>query len=501
MLSSESEEISSLDKSLERPPEYQVECSLAFACHWEMLSKDRWGSKKARQKQKQEEFTRLLQALAADTDFVTAIASDSNLSQKDLEVIIHNHATTLQCPSLSTLSFQQLQSRILSYDKTNADSAIQELCLAFQLYSDGPSRKKRRQNTANRMGFTPTQNTFHTLEVVKLPRLSQPYPPPDYIVLERSHEPEPKPLVEKDYTCKKPAKFHKLIESRLQYTIPADKSVVIVDEDTNEIVAIVIRSFAKASFPIIKKWANQLIRNTVRRRRTSQRNSKGTLVLFGTSTGPRNNKVVGWVRNLSDRWLKAVDRNEHDTELSSLFGLFYSLVQTQVSPEIVGDFEKTIEKANLPRIDFHGNSEFSIPFNPPVRFSGYEMAPPEGYAAIDYLKEIHDDKHFKGCPWGVYWNIVREQPQNRVGIESGANFFVADYGLRIVNSENVCVTWNISMKHGTSWYYDSLSHIGLAFILGKDLETTWNRRKQGEHGSTGFKNGLLIVDASDSEED
>jgi hypothetical protein len=225
-----------------------------------MFSKDRWSSKKARQKQKQEEFTRLLQALASDTKFVTAIVSDgSNLSQKDLEVIIHNYATTLQCPSLATLSFQQLQSRILSYDKTNADSTIQELLFAFRSYSDGPSRKKRRQNTANRMGFTPTRNTFHTLEVVKLPKLSQPYPPPDYVVLERPDESEPTPLVEKDYTCKKPATFHKLIESRLQYTVPADKSVVIVDKDTNEIVAIVIRSFAKASFPIIKNWANKLI--------------------------------------------------------------------------------------------------------------------------------------------------------------------------------------------------------------------------------------------------
>jgi hypothetical protein len=51
-------------------------------------------------------------------------------------------------------------------------------------------------------------------------------------------------------------------------------------------------------------------------------------------------------------------------------------------------------------------------------------------------------------------------------MKSGANFLVANYGLRIVNSENVCVTWNIAMKHGTSWYYDGLSHIGLAFILG-----------------------------------
>jgi hypothetical protein len=94
-------------------------------------------------------------------------------------------------------------------------------------------------------------------------RLSQPYPPSDYIVLERPGA-EPEPLVEKDYTCKHPAQFHQLDESQLSHTIEANESVVIVDEDTKEIVAIIIRNFAKVSFPIIKNWANKLIRDTVR---------------------------------------------------------------------------------------------------------------------------------------------------------------------------------------------------------------------------------------------
>jgi hypothetical protein len=386
-----------------------------------------------------------------------------------------------------------------SLDFHEVDPQIQQLYLAFQGYSIKPARKKRRQNTARRMGFTLSHNTFDSLPVVKLSRLVEPYPPFNNIVLERS-QPIPQPLKEKDGTCKHPAKFHVLDESQLVHTVAADESVVIVDDQTNEIVAVVIRSFAKTSFPIIRKWADKLIRDTVRRRTTSQRNGKGILVLFGTSTGPRNNRIVGWVRNLAkNRWSKSPDRNEHDTELSSLFGLFYSLVKTQLSPEIVGDFERSIEGSNLPRIDFHGNSEFTLPFDPPLRFSAYTMAPPEGYVAIDYVKEIHDDKHFKGCPWGIYWNIVRKQPHNRIGIKSGANFFVADYGLRIANSENVCVAWNISMKHGTSWYYDDLSHAGLTFILGRDLESTWNRYEQGLKGPTRFKDGLLVVDASDSE--
>lgn len=488
-----------------KPLEYQAECSTVFASHSEMVdSKGRWESRKAKKRQQSEEFHNLLEVLAADTDFVTAIkASDSNVSVKDLEIMIHNHLTTLHYTSLSlSLSFRDLQSRILLIDVSNADPMIQELHLAFQSHSQNSSRKKRRQNASHRIGFTHTIGSFHNLRVILMRRLppSQIYPPVDYIVLEGSG-PEPEPLVNKDTSCKQPAQFHRLDESRLNRTIGANESVVVIDEDTREIVAIVIRNFAKSSFSIIKNWATKLIRNTVCRRRKSQRNGKGILVLFGTSTGPRHNKIVGWVRNLEDRWLKSTDRNQHDTELSSLFGLFYSLVRAQISPDIVNCFENTIQGSNLPRIDFCGNNEFTIPFDLPLHFSAYEMAPPEGYAAVDYIKEIHSDKHFEGCPWGVYWNICRDQPQNEIGIESGANFFIADYGLRIVNSENVCVTWNIEMQHGTSWYHNELSHVGLAFILGRDLEKTWNRRQQGQKGPTRFEKGLLIVDASNSEVD
>jgi hypothetical protein len=55
-----SAEISSVVQAFGKPLEYQAECSLAFACHSEMFSKDRWGSKKGRQMQQQEEFGRLL---------------------------------------------------------------------------------------------------------------------------------------------------------------------------------------------------------------------------------------------------------------------------------------------------------------------------------------------------------------------------------------------------------------------------------------------------------
>ena len=93
--------------------------------------------------------------------------------------------------------------------------------------------------------------------------------------------------------------------------------------------------------------------------------------------------------------------------------------------------------------------------------------------SINYTKQIHKDKHWNGCSWGCYWNIMRSQNENYIGLESGASFFVADYGLRIANASNTCVAWQVSMWHGTGWYYNNLTHATIAFLFSKVTETTW----------------------------
>jgi hypothetical protein len=62
-------------------------------------------------------------------------------------------------------------------------------------------------------------------------------------------------------------------------------------------------------------------------------------------------------------------------------------------------------------------------------------------------------------------------------LECDTNFFIANYGLWIVNSENVVVIWNISLFHDTSWYYDGLKHIGIAFVLSPTAENAWEDYK------------------------
>jgi hypothetical protein len=60
-----------------------------------------------------------------------------------------------------------------------------------------------------------------------------------------------------------------------------------------------------------------------------------------------------------------------------------------------------------------------------------------------------------------------------VGKESRAGFFVSEYGLRIINAENTCVSWNIGLHHGTGVYENRLEHIGLAFLLSDRIQHLW----------------------------
>jgi len=122
--------------------------------------------------------------------------------------------------------------------------------------------------------------------------------------------------------------------------------------------------------------------------------------------------------------------------------------------------------------------QFSIPFpNNPIIFEGYPLSPPEGYIAINFCKQIHQDRLWDGCPWGSYWNLLRTQPQGKLGPESGASFFIADYGLRIVNDSNTFVSWKVYMWHGTGWYYNDLNHCGIATLLSQATQRTWAEYK------------------------
>jgi hypothetical protein len=118
--------------------------------------------------------------------------------------------------------------------------------------------------------------------------------------------------------------------------------------------------------------------------------------------------------------------------------LFYSLVCTR-APWLAEQFEAILNKSNLPRLTQRHSREFSVPIGNGeddfITFRGYDLAPPEGYIAVDSAKCIHRDSHSKEFSWACYWNLCRRNSENLVGAESGASFFLAEYGIRIITRQ------------------------------------------------------------------
>lgn len=346
----------------------------------------------------------------------------------------------------------------------------QKLLILFQsIKAIRDLEHQRRLHIENRIGFsTPIE-----LPIVYLHRLSIEYPPRNHFVLEIPSEPVPSTLPLRDPTCRYHTDFHMLDESKLAYTLHSNQSTLFLDADTGEQIAVVIRDFAKSYFPSIQEWSIPLLQDAIHRRSLSQRNNPGKLARVGVTEGARNTSLFGWARNLTTKYRKILDRHDHDQNISSLFGLFYALLRGQL-PWLATEYEQVISSAQLPRLDINQLQQFTIPFpNHPITFNGYPLSPPEGYIATDFCKEIHIDKHWDGCPWGSYWNLSRTQSEGRTGLESGASFFISDYGLCIANNANTFVAWKISLWHGTGWYYHSLHHCGIATVLSKVTQTTW----------------------------
>lgn len=425
----------------------------------------------------QELFLRLTDHLYTTSEFITTLESSGYQQASYLNEIIAKQATIVGFTSFpeNTTHLQYIITRLGSLKQISLSESSQHLLALFQVITKAKnSEHRRRLQTAHRIGLT----TPLLLPIIYLRRLSVEYPPRHHFILENPLEPIPPIPKLKDPSCRYPTQFHLLDESRLAYTLPVNQSALCIDIDTGEKIAVVIRNFAKSYFPAIQEWSIPLLQNAIYRRSLSQRNNPGRLARIGVTEGPRNARLFGWARNLKSNFRNAPDSFNHDQNLSSLFGLFYALLRGQL-PWLATEYECVMSPAHLPRLDIDQMQQFTIPFpHYPITFNGYPLAPPEGYIASGFCKEIHTDQHWEGCPWGSYWNLVRSQPEGKIGLESGASFFIADYGLRIANDSNTFVGWKVSMWHGTGWYYHNLNHNGLAMLLSKVTQTTWTKYKE-----------------------
>ena len=238
---------------------------------------------------------------------------------------------------LGTYSLQQLPILIQSLHKSFREHSLKS--------KSGRVRTQSRKNiTAKRVGFHPTSSSqVQSLKLIYLSKQSTPHPTPKAYIYERTSDSDPIPTLPKvtDMSCGKCNSLLPVIESKLHITIPATESAIIRDKDTNAIIAVVIRDFARDYYNHIKPWAVNLINDSIDRRILSQRNGPGKLARVGVTDGSRNARVFGWSRSLKKKFRKNHrSDHEHERDISALFGLFYSLFRAQAPPEIIEDLEK-----------------------------------------------------------------------------------------------------------------------------------------------------------------
>jgi hypothetical protein len=456
-----------------------------------------------------ERFPKLADTLAKDKEFCSIVGRSSPDRAERLDAIIKNIAPTVEYTVLSSShSISQNFAMHLARTPHNTLSpAAQRLQSMFLEYSQAkPRRRRSHKSVAKRIGFM--GNDIHhrlrlpaDIPIVELDPLHTPYPPEGHIVLERPYSSIPPPPKKRDPTCSYLYKYCQLDETMLQYTLDAHKEAIFVDKATQEPILVVLRDFAKDYYDIIQPWSVNLLNDSIdRRSHYVLRNDPGQMARIGVSPGQRSGSVFGWVRNLKKTKKATTGLEDHQYQVSSLFGFFYALVRGRM-PRFAEDFEKAVLDSGIPRNDQTESKRFTLPFDQDITFQNHPLAPPEGYISRNFSRGIHCEMCWPGCPWGVYWNLARDAPNGDIGPHSGASFFNATYGIRVVNSRNTCVGWDRTLLHGTGRYEGGLAHVGLAILLSSNTKRTWEKYQAHVRDGTMQEDDLLWYPGSGDEED
>jgi hypothetical protein len=402
--------------------------------------------------------------LGGDSGFSEAI--ENGASMECLDDLVKKAAATVgfQFPSekAKQQAYQTVFSRLGRHHGTTSlenPHAQRFLQLLQERKAKTKVAQRSRHNFARRMGIInkePELQYPSHLKVIYLDRLPKHniYPPFDHYIFEKPYKVLPPPVKIYERPSTYADKYHVLDESMLQCTIGEDESAIILDKDTKELVAIVVRDFVKSYYNSVEEWSSALVLDTLNRPNPALRNDPETAHLDVIEQAP----FFGRVRHLHDKYKKADDSQMHNPHLCSLVGFFYSLVRGQL-PIIASKFEHILLKSGTPRYDQHDSQKFTLPFLNGPTFQYSHLTPSDGYVSHNYSSYIHHNGYSNLRKVAIHWNISRKHGNRTVGRESGGNFFVADYGLRIINSTNSCVGWDASLAYGTSVPEDGLDQL------------------------------------------
>jgi len=269
----------------------------------------------------------LLNILGSNDEFCSAAA---NLSVNRTSTLNQMIDTIAVAGNITLVTKNSLSLVLSTFGNIPSPSPhVIRLQTQFSSFKTLHSQHNIRQRVAARLGLT-SVDRLSSIPIHWLTKLAsgKEYPPRNHYILERSDLPIPCEPSLQDRTCGQCINFHILNTDSLIFTLLPHEAAIFVDHQSDDIIAIVIRDFAQSYYSSIQSWGVNLITESINRRSLSQRNGPGQLARVGVSEGSRHAQLFGWVRNLKSKYRQAADRYTHEQEISSLFGLFYSLLRS-----------------------------------------------------------------------------------------------------------------------------------------------------------------------------
>ncbi|KAI0155572.1 hypothetical protein BJ166DRAFT_337496 [Pestalotiopsis sp. NC0098] len=321
------------------------------------------------------------------------------------------------------------------------------------------SRKKKKslspvEEVIDQLGMRWTekqkQKYMKKIKVVELKRLEVPYPTDNYYMAstaagkdqwERfSHK---KPLKDKRYNQGKRREILLLDESKLQYIIPQDESVIFRDADTKDIFMVILRDFIPDDE--LREDMIATCRQILHYRRDDRREDPGQLVHFGYTCGGRHKPTVGLAANR--RYISPKDHRELNNACQGMAGIGWNMLRSRLPQLIIDDYNECIKGIpGCPRMDMEPtkgvkNDLFAynvggrdLTFN---EAGDLELPPPSGLSAVNYARFTHRENN--GNEWFIAATLLAADSP-----AIGGNFYNASYGIVMEAASNTVSCFNPS---------------------------------------------------------
>ncbi|KAI1856529.1 hypothetical protein JX265_011488 [Neoarthrinium moseri] len=375
-----------------------------------------------------------------------------------------------------------------------------------------------------RMGMKWTEKQkrkyWNSLKLVELKRFAEPYPTNDYFMAttQKGKEQwdkfwEGKGLKDKRYNGGERRQILVLDESRLQYKIPQDESVVFLDADTKEIFMVILRNF----FPDddLRMDFVSICREIIKYRRDDRREDPGQLVHFGYTCGSRHQPGMQLAKNC--RKISPKNHRALNNASQGMAGIGWNMLRGRLPQEIIDDYNDTIEAIGCARMDMGKTGDDTFAYNiggELVTFNEHgdlQLPPPSGLSAVNYARFTHKENN--GNKWFVAVTCIAASDSS-----IGGNFYNASYGIMMEAADNTVSAFQPSDYHGTTLYEivldpwprdgyeqrpDGGENIGFSFEVSKGLRNAkkreWERqeyrkRHRPQRGGPRKRRSLYVSD-------